>query len=125
MSLAPAAGGITAYYSSWRTTQYALAGAALLSFFLTLLLQPETSQPGMRGVDELIEREGRSRWVWLNPFGGLALLRSPNVLLIVRKAVVLSLDVEKLIIHNQSLSQGLIMITDYGRFYIYVLLYRS
>lgn len=94
MSLAPAAGGITAYYSSWRTTQYALAGAALLSFFLTLLLQPETSQPGMRGVDELIEREGRSRWVWLNPFGGLALLRSPNVLLI-------------------SLSQGLIMITDY------------
>ena len=83
MSIAPTVGGVTAHYYSWRTTQYGLCVAAIIAFLLTLFLQPETAQPGTRGVDKLIEKEGKSRWVWLNPFGSIALLRSPNVLLIV------------------------------------------
>ncbi|KIP04582.1 hypothetical protein PHLGIDRAFT_120572 [Phlebiopsis gigantea 11061_1 CR5-6] len=94
MSLAPTVGGVTAHYYSWRTTQYGLAVAGVLSFLLTLIFQPETSQPGARGVDKLIEKEGKARWVWLNPFSSIALLRSPNVTFI-------------------SLSQGLVVLTDY------------
>ncbi|GJE88176.1 MFS general substrate transporter [Phanerochaete sordida] len=94
MSIAPTIGGVTAHYYSWRTTQYGLCVAGLASFLLTLCFQPETSWPGKRGVDKLIEKEGRARWVWLNPFGSIALLRSPNVSLI-------------------SLSQGLVVLTDY------------
>ena len=43
----------------------------LLTTYFTL---PETSHPGARGVDKLIEAEGRSKWVWLNPFKSLKLL---------------------------------------------------
>ena len=87
MSVAPTVGGVTAHYYSWRTTQYGLAAAGIVSFLLTLFFQPETSQPGARGVDKLIEKEGKSRWVWLNPFGSIALLRSPNVTFIVSPAI--------------------------------------
>ena len=83
MSIAPTIGGVTAHYYSWRTTQYGLCVAGIASFLLTLCFQPETAWPGARGVDKLIEKEGRARWVWLNPFGSIALLRSPNVLLLV------------------------------------------
>jgi predicted MFS family arabinose efflux permease len=83
MSVAPTIGGVTAHYYSWRTTQYGLCAAAIFSFLCTLLLQPETAHPGTRGVDKLIEKEGKSRWVWLNPFGSIMFLRSPNVSLIV------------------------------------------
>ena len=83
-AIAPFVGGVMAHYYSWRTTQYGLCVAALLSFALTAALQPETAWPGARGVDKLGEREGgRTRWVWLNPFGSIGLLRSPNVCLIV------------------------------------------
>lgn len=83
MSLAPTVGGLTAHYLSWRATQYGLCLASLISFALTFLFQPETSQPGARGVEKLIRAGGKARWVWLNPFDSIALLRSPNVLLIV------------------------------------------
>lgn len=79
MSLAPTVGGITAHYLSWRATQYGLCIAGAVSLALTYLFQPETSQPGTRGVEKL----ARARWVWLNPFENLALLRSPNVFCIV------------------------------------------
>ena len=83
MSLAPAVGGIMAHYYSWRATQYGLFVAGFVSLILTWLFQPETCQPGTRGVDKLISSEGKARWVWLNPFESVALLRSPNVLFIV------------------------------------------
>lgn len=83
MSLAPTVGGVTAHYFSWRATQYGLFFAGLISLMLTYLFQPETSHPGARGVEKLIRSEGRARWVWLNPFQSLALLRSPNVTCIV------------------------------------------
>ncbi|KAI0694205.1 major facilitator superfamily domain-containing protein [Cytidiella melzeri] len=94
MAMAPTIAGTTAHYWSWRTTQYQLSAAALLALTLTATLLPETSQPGARGLDKLIEREGKTRWVWLNPFANLALLRSPNILFV-------------------SLAQGCVVITDY------------
>ena len=62
--------------------QYGLLAFASTSLFLTLVLQPETCHPGTRGVDKIVETEGKAKWVWLNPFKSLALLRSPNVLLL-------------------------------------------
>lgn len=85
MAVAPTVAGFAAHYfpGGWRTTQYGLCVAGALAWTLTALFQPETSQPGARGVDKLIAVEGKSRWVWLNPFESVALLRSPNVLFIV------------------------------------------
>ena len=65
-------------------TQHQIGAAAALAFILTAIFQPETSHPGTRGIDRQINSEGRPKWVWLNPLTNLALLRSPNVLLVVR-----------------------------------------
>ncbi|KAI0698008.1 major facilitator superfamily domain-containing protein [Cytidiella melzeri] len=94
MALAPTIAGFSAHLWSWRMTQYQIAGAAALSFVLTTIFQPETSHPGTRGIDRQINSEGRPKWVWLNPLANIALLRSPNVLLV-------------------SIAQGLVVITDY------------
>ena len=83
-ALAPAVGGLSSTYYSWRMTQYGLLVFAAISLVMTIFFQPETSQPGARGVDEIIERDGKASWVWLNPFSCVAMLRSPNVLLTVR-----------------------------------------
>ena len=63
--------------------QAILSAFGLFMLLLTMVFLPETSHPGARGVDKLIEAEGRPRWVWLNPFGCLSLLRSPNIILLV------------------------------------------
>lgn len=81
-ALAPFTGGVTASYASWRVMQYALAVAAMITFILMYFLLPETSHPNSRGVDKLPEGHTR-RWVLLNPFRCLLLLRSPNLLLLV------------------------------------------
>ncbi|KIJ26233.1 hypothetical protein M422DRAFT_272720 [Sphaerobolus stellatus SS14] len=58
-------------------------GIATLNFVIMFL--PETCHPGSRGVDKLREgaelagRTYRPKWVWLNPFQSLKLLRGPNV----------------------------------------------
>ena len=104
MAMAPTIAGISAYYWSWRTTQFQLFWAASLVFLLTYKFQPETSQPGARGIDKLIEKEGTSRWVWLNPFKNVTLLRSPNVLLVVRDLFPMSYQVnsfEQLFSHSR------------------------
>ena len=85
--MAPLVGGIMAHYYSWRTMQYALAAFGSANFALILLFQPETSQPGARGVDKMIANEGAARWVWLNPFRCLGLLRSPNIMFLVSNAL--------------------------------------
>ena len=82
-TIAPLIGGLTSHFFSWRVLQYGLGGYSFLTLVLTYFLQPETSQPGARGVDKLIEQTGKASWVWLNPFRALALLRSPNVALLV------------------------------------------
>ncbi|KAJ7928966.1 MFS general substrate transporter [Mycena leptocephala] len=58
-ALSPLAGGLAAHYSSWRAMQYALGLSGAAGFVFILILLPETSHPGTRGL-------------WL--------LRSPNLL---------------------------------------------
>ena len=56
----------------------------LVQFCFMYFLFPETSQPGARGVDKLRLEDGPSKSMFINPLRPLALLRSPNLLLIVR-----------------------------------------
>lgn len=68
--------------------QSALAVAGFMTFALMAIWLPETSQPGTRGVDKATQSsDGETRrwkWVWLNPLASLGLLRSPNLMLVVR-----------------------------------------
>ncbi|KAK0227603.1 MFS general substrate transporter [Armillaria fumosa] len=84
-ALSPLAGGWGAHYASWRWTQIALALAGFAAFVLMFFFLPETTHPGSRGVDKMREADGalskRRKWVWLNPFASLTLLRSPNLML--------------------------------------------
>ena len=72
-----------AHYYSWRSMQYALSGFAAVCWLCTLFLQPETSQPGARGIDKARAEGKKDRFVWLNPLNSLGLMRSPNVLFLV------------------------------------------
>ncbi|KAI0085892.1 MFS general substrate transporter [Irpex rosettiformis] len=78
-ALAPFVGGVTAHYWSWRVLQYGLLLFAFGCLMLTVFLQPETSQPGARGIDKAKAKGEKPRLVFLNPFKSLALLRSPNI----------------------------------------------
>ncbi|KAH8100315.1 MFS general substrate transporter [Cristinia sonorae] len=92
-ALAPVAGGFAAEYYSWRIMQLSLLVSGLAVFTAVALFLPETSHPGTRGVEK--HQVGKPRWVWLNPFKSLALLRSPNVTLV-------------------ALAGGLTLLTDYA-----------
>lgn len=52
-------------------------------FVVVYFFLPETSHPGERGAERMFG-EGKRRWQWLNPFSSLALLRAPNLLVLVR-----------------------------------------
>lgn len=80
-ALAPPIGGITAHYYSWRVMQFGLFLFALTCLVLTIFFQPETSQPGARGIDKARVKGEKDRFVFLNPLRSLALLRSPNIAL--------------------------------------------
>lgn len=61
----------------------------LLAFVLVLLFFPETSHPGATGLERLnARREKRGQppcnFAFLNPLASLDLLRSPNLLAVVR-----------------------------------------
>ncbi|KAF8916710.1 major facilitator superfamily domain-containing protein [Mucidula mucida] len=84
-ALSPLAGGWGAHYASWRWTQFCLGVAGLLTFLLLFTFLPETSHPESRGIDKYRAKLGDSngfKWVWLNPFASIAILRSPNILLV-------------------------------------------
>ncbi|CAL1703109.1 unnamed protein product [Somion occarium] len=81
-ALAPLAGGVAAHYYSWHLMQAILFAFGFVMLLVTLFFLPETSHPGARGIDKLIEAGGKPRWVWLNPLECLALLRSPNIVLL-------------------------------------------
>ena len=67
--------------------QIALGVASLLAVTLMVFLFPETSHPGMRGIDKWKRDNGNDdgsvRFVWVNPLSSLSLLRSPNILAVV------------------------------------------
>ncbi|KAI0628835.1 MFS general substrate transporter [Trametes polyzona] len=83
-ALAPVAGGLAAHYASWRIVQWALFAMGLAAYILIILWLPETLHPEvarekLRAAAGGVEEQ---KFVWLNPFKSLALLRSPNILLI-------------------------------------------
>lgn len=77
-AIAPIAGGAASHYLSWRWLQHALGVMGVAGFVLIIFFLPETLDPEILRT----RRDGGQKtcWVWLNPFSGLALLRSPNVL---------------------------------------------
>lgn len=87
-AVAPVVGGWGAKYSSWRNVQLGLFFVGLFLFLGMLMFLPETSHPGTLGMDKSEESEPTAaserkfKWVWLNPFSCLWLLRSPNLLFI-------------------------------------------
>ncbi|KAJ7209671.1 MFS general substrate transporter [Mycena pura] len=84
-TIAPVVGGWGAKYSSWRNVQHGIFFVGIAMYLGMLTLLPETSQPGTLGMDKQatdseIHPRRKFRWVWLNPFSCLYLLRSPNLL---------------------------------------------
>jgi MFS family permease len=77
--------GFATHYYSWRFMQLLLGLVGFLVFFLILFFLPETYHPNKRGVDNF-DPSLLSKWrpVILNPFQPLWLLRSPNLLIVVR-----------------------------------------
>lgn len=82
-ALAPFIGGVTAHYYSWRVMQLAISVTSLIAFTLMVFFFPETSHPGMRGIDKWRQDNGANesfKFVWVNPLSSLSLLKSPNIL---------------------------------------------
>ena len=70
--------------------QVALGTVGIVIFIAILFFLPETSHPGARGIDKLrmdsmkTEASSSRMFVFVNPIRPLALMRSPNVLAVVR-----------------------------------------
>ncbi|GLB35682.1 putative MFS general substrate transporter [Lyophyllum shimeji] len=77
-ALAPPIGGFAAEYASWRLMQSAMGAVGAIMFVCMLIFFPETSHPGMRGIDRLAPHTRRLRFV--NPLQPLVLLRSPSLM---------------------------------------------
>jgi MFS family permease len=94
LPLAPVVGGWLATFASWRIMQLCIALMGLIVFIMVVLLLPETSHPGARGIEKFplaesleirsVHSNKRScRFLPLNPFRTLCLLKSPIVVLVV------------------------------------------
>jgi MFS family permease len=57
-SIAPFLGGAAAEYWSWRNLHYSLAAWSLVELLLIYFSFPETSHPGILGIDKLSEGDG-------------------------------------------------------------------
>jgi len=92
--LAPMVGGWLATYASWRLIQLGIALVGLIVFIMVVLFLPETSHPGTTGIEKLRMAESlegspsvqknRTGWrfVSLNPFGILLLLKNPIIVFV-------------------------------------------
>ncbi|KAJ6476520.1 MFS general substrate transporter [Mycena vitilis] len=89
-ALAPIIGGWVSHYASWRYLHLGLFIFGGLLWLSMLFYLPETSHPGATGLEKLVKSEEnedgqgelerpRFRWVWLNPFACLSVLRVPNI----------------------------------------------
>ena len=74
-AIAPLCGGLATHYASWRYAQWFLFAVSVSALVSLALWLPETLSP-----DQLDKAKAKAKR-WVNPFAGLALLRSPNVLL--------------------------------------------
>ncbi|KAJ8701074.1 hypothetical protein PTI98_004037 [Pleurotus ostreatus] len=90
-AIAPVTGGIATHYASWRMLQWGFLIYGLALLISMALWLPETSHPGTLGAEKAEDQQPQSnggtrrqkwRWVWLNPFSCLGLLRSPNLMLV-------------------------------------------
>ncbi|WVR08471.1 hypothetical protein IAU60_005526 [Kwoniella sp. DSM 27419] len=83
-AISPVIAGIFSEYTSttWRTSQYFIAGMGALSVVLTFVFLPETSHPPLPHETLKKEKGKKFVWYWCNPFRSLALLLWPNILLI-------------------------------------------
>ncbi|TRM59633.1 major facilitator superfamily domain-containing protein [Schizophyllum amplum] len=84
-ALAPVAGGWAAHYSSWRHMQEAIGVAGFVTFVIMYFSFAETKHPKTKGIEKArlrAQEEGRKppRFVFLNPIGPMALLKSPVML---------------------------------------------
>ncbi|KAF5349557.1 hypothetical protein D9756_008805 [Leucocoprinus leucothites] len=85
-SLAPSnlIAGLAAEYASWRLMQFIIGIFGLIALAIIWIFFPETSHPGVRGIDKL-RREAESgvkvKWTRyiVNPLAPLSLLRAPNI----------------------------------------------
>lgn len=78
VALSPIAGGTAAHYWSWRNMHFSLAVWGITEMTLIYLYFPETCHDSVR-TRELTTRTPFN-FVWVNPFSGLWLLRSPNIM---------------------------------------------
>lgn len=76
--------GSIAFFYSWRVMQALIGVFGIVKLLFIYFLFPETSHPGARGVDKLMLENRPVKFIFINPLRPLALLRSPNLLLIVR-----------------------------------------
>jgi MFS family permease len=108
--------GVAAHYFSWRHLQYALALYGFFAFMLVVSILPETSHPKSRGIDKYMEPPNALprpwKWVWINPFRSLWLLRSPTILAIVCGAFLFHSAAYGLLV--QCLAGVATLMTDYG-----------
>lgn len=86
--------GLAAHYASWRVMQFALGMAGLIGFIFMFAFFPETSHPNSRGIDKVIRNSDGTKissgFKIINPFKTLLLLRSPLLIMMVRRAAILA-----------------------------------
>lgn len=85
-TIAPVAAGAIAHYFSWRLVQHALGIMGLIGLVPIFFWVPETLDPDLLRTKQK-GGEKQLGWVWLNPFSGLSLLRSPNIVIVVSTTV--------------------------------------
>lgn len=83
--LAPFLSGIVISYSSWRIMHIILSFMSCFGLFLSIIILPETSHPGTRGIENaqgILSSNNRikfSNLAWSNPFKSLSVLNMPVV----------------------------------------------
>ena len=80
VALSPIAGGTAAHYWSWRSMHSSLAVWGVIEMALIYMYFPETSHHSGR----TLELTTSFNFMWINPFSSLWLLRSPNIMAVVR-----------------------------------------